>query len=348
MAPNDGRKRKARKRGPTSGRQRSPGGGPRRVAPPGTQAQGTLPTFERRSPLLAPVPSPSEEVMFDLHQRLGAGRVWDSLEELNREMRELTAKGPVPRSQPAEPSARAQRLVYDAWNKPEEGEALAEQALTLDPECVDALLFLALAHAERPEKAMQFAFQALEAGEALLERDPEAAEEGHLWGHLTARPYLRARAFLARYMWGLGGRIMATTLADGTLELDDGDALGLRYVLLSWYLDMGEEILTRQLLDTYKDEGSAFMLWADALLTFWDRGDDRTAKARLNKALKANRLVAELLLGDPEDLVVADIDSYAPGSEEEARLCAHLFYSAWERDLAALAWLDEDTARRPG
>lgn len=52
---------------------------------------------------------------------------------------------------------------------------------------------------------------------------------------------------------------------------------------------------------------------------------NRTSKARLNKALKANRLVAEFLLGDPEELVVADIDSYTLGSEEEARLCAHLF-----------------------
>jgi hypothetical protein len=149
--------------------------------------------------------------MFDMQQQLGAGRVWDSVEELNREMRALTTKGPVPHSEPTEPPARAQRLVYDAWNRPEEGETLAKQALALDPECIDALLFLALTHAERPEKAMEFAFRALEAGEVLLERGPEAAEEGHLWGYLPARPYLRARAFLARYTWGLGGRIMATT-----------------------------------------------------------------------------------------------------------------------------------------
>lgn len=45
-------------------------------------------------------------------------------------------------------------------------------------------------------------------------------------------------------------------------------ALGLRYLLPSWYLDMGEEMLTRELLNEYKTERSTCLLYGDALLTF--------------------------------------------------------------------------------
>ena len=278
---------------------------------------------------------------------LAQGGAFHSVDELNREMRKLTMRGPVPRSEPTEPSARAQRLMYDAWANPEEADQLAEQALALDPQCVDAHLFLAIANADRSEKAMEFAFQALEAGDQIVKREPEAAEEGHLWSYLPARPYLRARAFLARYVWGLGGRIMATTLAHESLELDGDDALGLRYLLLSWYLDMGEEMLTHELLNQYKDERSTILLYGDALLTFWDRGDDRTSKARLNKALKANPHGPEQMFGPPPD--IADIvatDAYAPGSEEEALICALLLSPAWKGYPEAREWLEEASERR--
>lgn len=321
--------------------------GPRVVANPSTLFQKMQPAVQLRSPLLPPIPSPGEEVLFDLHQRFGQGRAYDSIDELNREMRRLTMQGPVPRSEPTEPGPKAQRLMYDAWSRPEEGTKLAEEALAVDADCVDAYLFLAMGNADHPERAMEFAFKALEAGDQAVEAGSDAADEGHLWSHLPARPYLRARAFLARYVWGLGGRVMATTLAHGSLELDEGDALGLRYLLLSWYLDMGEEMLTRELLNKYKSDRSACLLYGDALLTFWDSGDDRTSKARLNKALKANPHVPEFLLGPPlSEIAVREIEAYGPGSEEEAWICAHLLQTPWERDLEAMEWLEDATAGR--
>lgn len=336
---------KARTPGPKS----TAGGTARRVVADSRGVfLGAKPTVEVRSPLFPPIPFPGEELLFDLHQRIGQGRAYESLDELNREMRRLTMSGPIPRSEPTEPGARAQRLMFDAWERPEDGPRLAEEALTLDPDCVDAHLFLAMTTAERPEQAMKHAFTAIETGARMVELETEAAEKGHLWSHLPARPYLRARAFLARYVWGLGGRIMATTLARDTLELDGDDALGLRYLLLSWYLDMGEEMLTRELLERFKGERSTFMLYGDALLTFWDRGEDRTTTARLNKALKANRHVPGLLLGTEQaDISVLAIDAYAAGSEAEAVICAHLLIDPWERDIEALEWLDEATEGRP-
>lgn len=343
-----GSRKKTPKPGSKSTTNRTHAAPPRVVASPSTLFQSAQPMVQLRSPLFPPIPPPGEEVLFDLHQQIGHGRAYGSLDELNREMRKLTMKGPIPRSEPTEPGPRAQRLMYDAWSRPEDGTRLAEEALAVDADCVDAYLFLAMANADRPEKVMEFAFAALRAGDQAVEDGSDAADEGHLWSHLPARPYLRARAFLARYVWGLGGRVMATTLADGSLELDGDDALGLRYLLLSWYLNMGEEMLTRDLLVTYKSDRSACLLYGDVLLTFWDRGDDRTTKARLNKALKANRHVPDFLLGPPPDeIAVREIHAYAPGSEEEAFICAHLLQAPWERDLEAMEWLEDATAGRP-
>jgi hypothetical protein len=59
--------------------------------------------------------------------------------------------------------------------------------LAVDAGCVDAYLFLAMANADRPEKAMEFAFEALRAGDQAVEDGSDAADEGHLWSHLPAR-----------------------------------------------------------------------------------------------------------------------------------------------------------------
>ena len=325
-----------------SGSGRSGPSKSRVAAAPSPLYEGTLPTLELRSPLLGPAPSPTEELLFDLKQLTGS-RTYDSLDELNRELGRLTTQGAIPRSDPAEPRPKAQRLVYEAWADAGRGVLLANKALALDPDCVDAYLFLAVTNADRPQKALELALQALEAGERCLQADADSTQaEGHLWSYLPARPYLRARTFLAQYLWGLGGRLAAVELAAENLTLDENDALGVRYLLLSWYLDMGEEMMTQELLRRYRSERSTILLFADALVTFWSRGGDRTAKAHLTKALKANPHVPERLLSNPPDpLQVLDIGSYAPGSEEEADICAFLLLPAWERDREAVDWLEE-------
>lgn len=343
-AKKNGRNRQHGKAG--EGRARRSGPTPSVVAAPSTLWQNAVPfpTLELRSPLSGPAPAPTEEMLFDLKEAAGS-RPFASLAEVNRELDRLVSAGPILRSDPVDPRARAQRLAYDAWNQEGKGGALlAHKALALDSDAADAYLYLA-AHPPDPEQVLELAVQAVEAGKRFLAKEKERdvlPEDGELWSYLPCRPYLRARAFLAKYAWNAGGRLTAVGLAEESLAFDKGDALGLRYLLLGWYLDMGEEVMSRQLLDRHKGERSTFYLYGDALLTYWERGEDRTAKARLARALKANSLVAERLLFDPPDsLEVLAIPSYSPGSTEEADLCAYLLGPAWDRDLEALDWLME-------
>ncbi len=131
--------------------------------------------------------------------QLAKSREYSSIEELNLEMQRLVEAGPIPRSDPIDRPSKAQRLVYDAWNAPDEpgSVALAQKALQLDPECADAHLFLAL-HPEDAEGMLKHAFEAVKAGRRTLDKALDRApDDGQLWGFLPARPYLRARVFLA-------------------------------------------------------------------------------------------------------------------------------------------------------
>jgi hypothetical protein len=300
-----------------------------------------MPALEVPSPFLGPDPSPTEEVLFDLSQHT-AGRAYESIDQLNNDLKLFTSAGAVQPSKPLEPRARAQRLVYDAWRaNGQAGIALAKQALTIDADCADAHLFLA-ATSDDPEQVLQGAFRAVEAGERSVGEGEEAADEGRLWSYLPARPYLRARAFLARGLWAMGARLAAVEMARESLELDRDDALGQRHLLLAWYLEMGEMMFTRNLLEDYKKDNSAVFLFGDALLTYWEDGPGRSANTLLQRAMKANGRVAERLLDDPPDPEhVMAIDTYQFGSEEEADLCAFLLEPAWYRDEDALEWLEE-------
>jgi len=313
------------------------------VAGPG-RSFATVPDMRYVVPLGPPVPSPSEVTMFDMGQSL-AGKEFSSREELDRAMRKMTMRGPVPRSEPSDPVAKAQRLMYEAFEDDsfgEEGLTLAEEALALHPDCADAYLYRAMASEfEDVAEAVTLARKAVQAATRTLGEEWLDECRGELWGHLEARPLLRSHLFLARMLWDLGSRLNAILLLQEALDLDaKEDGLGLRYLLLAWYLDIGEEMYSNLLLDTYKNEKSAVWLYGDALHKYWMRGEDRTSLSRAKKALKANPHVAALMLGD-EVPRPPELHSYVYGDETEAWFCAALLMEAWHREIDALEWLSE-------
>ena len=308
-----------------------------------------IPGMRHAVPLGPAVPSVSEVAMFDIGQVM-ADKNFASLDEANRELRKMIMRGPIPRSEPPDGEARAQRLAYDAYEDlsfGEDGLRLADQALAFHPDCADAYLYKAMAlEMDDVAKAVVLGRQAVEAGERALGQDWLEESSGELWGHIEARPLLRSYLFLARTLWDLGSRLNAVVYLEDALDFDgQEDGLGLRYLLLSWYLDMGEEMRSSLLLDRYKREKSAVWLYGDALLKYWMRGEDRTSLARARKALKANPHVAALLLGDGCGRP-PDPRTYAYGDESEAWFCTELLVGAWEREGDALEWLDE-VRKRP-
>jgi len=101
--------------------------------------------------------------------------------------------------------SKAQEVMYDAWERTTSRSrmALARKALTISPLCADAYNLLA-DEAKTPEEARDLYIRGVEAGQLAL--GPEGLEEfdGHFWGFLETRPYMRARAGLASVLWRTG------------------------------------------------------------------------------------------------------------------------------------------------
>ena len=101
--------------------------------------------------------------------------------------------------------AQAQDVMYQAWEATNRRQrmALAHKALSISPLCADAYNLLA-EEAGNAEEARALYARGMEAGELALGRKGFREYEGHFWGFLETRPYMRARAGLAMTLLRLG------------------------------------------------------------------------------------------------------------------------------------------------
>lgn len=76
--------------------------------------------------------------------------------------------------------------------------ALANKALSLDPDCADALVLLA-EQAMHANEAMDLYERAMRAGERKLGEEFFEENRGHFWGIFETRGYMRARFGYARW-----------------------------------------------------------------------------------------------------------------------------------------------------
>jgi hypothetical protein len=100
---------------------------------------------------------------------------------------------------------KAQQVMYDAWEKTTSRARIshARKALVISPLCADAYNLLA-EEAASPAEARDLYAGGLEAGELALSPEGFEEYEGHFWGFLETRPYMRARRGLALTLLQLG------------------------------------------------------------------------------------------------------------------------------------------------
>src|SRR5206468_522323 len=98
-------------------------------------------------------------------------------------------------------------------------------------------------------------------------------------------------------LWHLGKRPMAIAHLQEMLRLNPGDNQGLRYLLASWLLTVGDDTALDTLLAAYPDEASAHWAYTRALAAFRRQGADPAATRALQRAFAANPHVPEYLLG---------------------------------------------------
>jgi tetratricopeptide (TPR) repeat protein len=279
-----------------------------------------------------------EKVFADL-QRAIKERGLTSQEDVEAYLQALvgsdTLNGP---KTPRTPLDRAQDLIYDAWE--EEGERkiqLAQRALKISPDCADAYVVLA-EEADTLEKARDLYEQGVTAGERAIGAEAFTEMRGRFWGVLETRPYMRARFGFAHMLWMLGERRQAVTQLQEMLRLNPSDNQGLRYVLMTWLAETGEDNALGELLQQYGGDISATWYYTYALWLYRAEGPSQRATEALRAAIKTNTSVPDYLLGrkalpaDLPDVVGIGDDSEATSYTADAML-------GWRASDGALTWL---------
>ena len=217
---------------------------------------------------------------------------------------------------------------------------LARQALEIWPDCAGAYTLMA-----RRAPDLEAAARLYELGMAAGERamGPEAfAEAGRFWEVLETRPYLRARNGLANVRAEQGRLAEAVEHFLEMLRLNPEDNLSVRHSLVSLLIALGREEEAWRWADHFADDEQALMKFPRALLRFRKEGDSPAARKALKTAVRANRFVPGMLLGDRE--VPPEGGFYSPGGEDEAGLCVELSLDTWATTEGALDWLRKRTA----
>ena len=234
--------------------------------------------------------------------------------------------------------ARAEDLAYAALEATGKRRVtLAKQALAISPDCADAYVVLA---EESPSfaEAVPFYEQGIEAGRRVLGEEFFRRCEGHFWGVVETRPYMRARLGLAQRLWVEGRREEAVGHYQALLRLNPGDNQGVRYLLADGLLDLGRDDELQQLLGQYEEDDLADWLFGRALLAYRREGDTTRARGLLEQAEAANPHVADYLSGSlsiPESLP----EYISRGGEDEAVSYASMARGAWRATPGALAWM---------
>jgi tetratricopeptide (TPR) repeat protein len=156
---------------------------------------------------------------------------------------------------------------------------------------------------------------------------------------------MRARLGLAETLDRMDDFDGAAGHYEELLRLNPNDNQGVRDNLAVLLLRLEAWDRLQALFDRYPDDWVAEPLYVRALYAFKRAGDGPESRRALDKALETNPHVPSYLLGErefPEDLP----DSYAPGDEDEAAVCADMLLAAWEDAPGALDWLKRRRAER--
>jgi tetratricopeptide (TPR) repeat protein len=234
--------------------------------------------------------------------------------------------------------------AYDARGRRK--VVLARQALAVWPDCAEAYNLLAGRHPDLESAARLYAL-GMAAGERAM--GPEVvAKAGGFWELMETRPYMRARMGLADIRIEQGRLAEAAEHLRELLRLNPGDDQGARHSLVGLLIVLDRDEEAWNLANLYAWDTQAMMEYPRALLWFRREGDSLAARKALKQAVKSNRFVPSLLLGDREGPPPAVF--YRPGREDEAAFYVALAGETWAATAGAgdaLEWLRKRTAPPP-
>jgi hypothetical protein len=148
---------------------------------------------------------------------------------------------------------------------------------------------------------------------------------------------MRAIFGLAECLWETGQRREALNNYQNLIRLNPNDNQGIRYILASRLLEMGNIEDLKKLFTKYKEHSAAW-LYTEALVIFIQQGDTPEAQASLCRAIKYNHYVISYLTGRKK-LPKRLPDFMGFGDRSEAIAYAAEYGQGWLKIKGALDWL---------
>ncbi|MEH7504200.1 SEC-C metal-binding domain-containing protein [Neobacillus drentensis] len=232
---------------------------------------------------------------------------------------------------------RARNLIYDAYQSDgKQRYKLAEEAVQLNPNCIDAYVILA-EKTKSLEEAILLYEKGIQAGERELGKAFFKENKGHFWGLIETRPFMRAKLHYAESLSLLGKINEAVQQYEELLALNPMDNQGVRYSLFVAYIDAGDYKKAGNLLKQY-EEASAQTSYNKLLLEILERGFTAKAAKLLKEAKKDNKYVISYLTGKKR-LPAYPPDYYGFGDENEAIVYADMHLHLWKKIVGLQEWL---------
>jgi tetratricopeptide (TPR) repeat protein len=247
-----------------------------------------------------------------------------------------------------DPVEVAQTVAFRAMDADayEDALDLANRALALDPECVDALVTRETCLSTSPDDAIARVRAVIDRVERAWGKQYMRETEGHFWGEIETRPYMRARQDLVGLLSNEGHLPEAIDACRTMLRLNPGDNQGAREMLLGLLLQVGDAAGAEELTRQYEKDAGAIFMWGRALACFQAEGRSTGAAGSLARAIKANPYVYDFLTGrrkPPEERPAY----HGFGDPAEAAFFLQMQGMAWIETPGALDWLlDMKDARR--
>jgi tetratricopeptide (TPR) repeat protein len=280
-------------------------------------------------------PMPTEQALQEALAEI-QGQNFETVEEINDF---ITSKlnTPAPKKVPRTNKERAQQLVYDAMEvQGPKRYKLAEEAINLNPNCVDAYVIL-IENSTSLQEALMLSEKAMKIGEKELGKAFFVENKGHFWGMYETRPYMRAKAQYADALYQLGNINETIQQYEEILVLNPNDNLGARYMLFALYLDKGELSKAEKLLKQYEEE-TAHGLYNKLLLELLKNGFSTKAVKILKEVKKQNPYVIPFLTGKKR-LPKHMPEYHGWGDENEAVIYVDEHLHLWKKIEGVQEWL---------
>ena len=179
-----------------------------------------------------------------------------------------------------EPQAQAAlQLAERAWHteQPSQRVLLAQQALELWPDCVQAHVILG-EESNQEEEAYQHFQRGIQAAEKLVNADQLAAIMGRMWLNPGLRYYLMAIQGAVECLIEMEDYQLAQQEAQRLLDYNQADHQGIRYTMLFILTQQNLDAEISELLERYPQETSASWPYSRALLAFKQQGNSPEAQ----------------------------------------------------------------------